>query len=83
MKALTRPLAIAALAAPLVLLAGCVNWDAVPISDDFPVGASPTPECVRAAKEASYYCARKHQGAANAEGQYKCNQARWEHARKC
>lgn len=78
-----RPLAIAALAVPLAFFAGCVNWAEMPISKDFPVGANPTPECVQAAKEASYYCAPKHQGIANAEGQFKCDKARWEHARKC
>lgn len=76
-----RPLRIAVLAASIVALAGCANIDEVPISDSFPVGSNPTPECLRAAKEASYYCA--HATAANAEGQFKCNKARWEHAGKC
>ena len=77
-----RPLRIAALAAAtLVALAGCANIDEVPISDSFPTGSNPTSECLRAAKEASYYC--KYVTAANPEAQFKCDKARWEHARKC
>lgn len=77
-----RRLTAAVLVAPLLALTGCaVNIDEVPISESFPVGSHPTPECVRAAKEASYYCPRT--SPTNTEAQFKCDHMRWEYARKC
>jgi hypothetical protein len=67
----------------LLAIAGCsLDYDKIQISDRYPVGNSPSPECVKAAKEATHWCERGTPRS-DPDAQSMCSKARWDHARAC
>lgn len=72
------------LLAPLLVAAGCsVTPHAdVEIHKRYEVGNSPSPECLDAAKRATYWCERGVPRS-DPEAQSNCSKARWDHARAC
>jgi hypothetical protein len=83
----TWPLRI--VATVFVTLAGATGCSSIlsphsdiEISKRYPVGNHPTPECVDAAKRATYWCERGTTRA-DPDSQGKCLKAQWEHARLC
>lgn len=78
----TRSLRIVAVFATLASATGCAPHANVEISKGYPVGNHPTPECVDAAKRATYWC-ESGLTASSPEVQSNCSKARWDHARAC
>jgi len=78
----TWSLRIVAVFVTLASATGCAPHANIEISKSYPVGNDPTPECVDAAKRATYWC---ESGATHAspDVQSRCSQARWDHARAC
>jgi hypothetical protein len=78
----TRILRMLAVAAALAGLSGCVDYSKVEISKRYPVGNSPSPECLDAARRATYWC-EHGVPRSDPDTQDKCLKAQWEHARAC
>lgn len=78
----TRSVGIVAVFATLASATGCTPHANVEISKGYPVGNHPTPECVDAAKRATYWCESGLTGS-SPEVQSNCSKARWDHARAC
>jgi hypothetical protein len=81
-RRLSLRLALVAMAT-LASIAGCKSYQNVEINTQkYPIGNSPSPACIDAAKRATYWCehGRAYPGPA-VEGE--CNKARWDHAREC
>lgn len=78
----TWSLRIVAVCVTLASAAGCAPHANIEISKRYPVGNHPTPECVDAAKRATYWC---ESGATTASPDVlsNCSKARWDHARAC
>ena len=75
-------LALVALAT-LAGIAGCKSYENVEINTrKYPIGNSPSPACVDAAKRATYWCEHgvAHPGVSVEQN---CQEARWDHAREC
>lgn len=80
----TRCLWIFVVFGAVVALSGCSlnDYSKVEISKRYPVGNHPSPECLDAARRATYWCERGvPRTDADAEG--KCLKAQWDHARAC
>jgi hypothetical protein len=71
-----------AVAAALAGLSGCVDYSKVEISKRYPVGNSPSPECLDAARRATYWC-EHGVPRSDPDTQDKCLKAQWAHARAC
>ena len=54
----------------------------IEISERYPVGNSPSAQCLDAAKRATYWCERGVPRS-DPEAQGKCLRAQWDHAREC
>jgi hypothetical protein len=54
----------------------------IEISKRYPVGNSPSPECLDAAKRATYWCERGTPRS-DPDAQGKCLKAQWDHSREC
>lgn len=80
-----RILAILVGLAPLAGVTGCVDFSPhsdIEISKRYPVGNSPSAECLNAAKRATYWCERGVPRS-DPEAQGKCLKAQWDHAHEC
>jgi hypothetical protein len=78
----TWSLWIAAVFVTLASATGCASYANIEISKSYPVGNHPTPECLDAAKRATYWC-ESGVTTSSPEVQSNCSQARWDHARAC
>jgi hypothetical protein len=81
-SAVSRVAQIVALVAAVAGLSGCVDYSKIEISKHYPVGNSPSPECLDAARRATYWCERGVPRS-DPDTQGKCLKAQWDHARAC